>query len=229
MSITNSNKLIWDIPTRLFHWLLAIGFGLQWLTGEFLDNAIDWHFYIGYSMLGLVLFRIIWGFVGTQYAKFSQFVASPNSTLQYTRTMFRRQAPVEFASHNPLGGWVVLTMLLLIGLQAVSGLFVSDEIFSEGPYYGAVNSDIRDVMAFIHFNLFDFLLGIVGLHIIAVLFYQLYKKQKLINAMFHGKKSVTDSEIKSSKMLLALALAVLISLAVYLLVAVLPPQPEVYF
>lgn len=228
MTTENNKKLIWDIPTRLFHWLLAIGFGVQWLTGEFLDNAIEWHFYIGYGLLGLVLFRIVWGFIGTQYAKFSQFLASPSNALEYAKTLHVKHSPVH-ASHNPLGGWVVVVMLLLIGLQAVSGLFVSDEIFSEGPYYSVASSTVKAVMAFIHFNLFNLLLGIVALHIVAVFVYQFYKKQPLVNAMFHGKKSVIDSEIKSSKLLLAFALAVIIALGVYLLVAVMAPQPEVYF
>lgn len=228
MTTEKKNKLIWDIPTRLFHWLLAIGFGLQWLTGEFLDDFIDWHFYIGYSMLGLVIFRIIWGFIGTQYAQFSQFLSSPRKALRYAKSLHTRQSPV-YAGHNPLGGWVVMLMLLLIGLQAISGLFVTDEIFSEGPYYTAVNTSVKDVMAFVHFNLFNLLLVVVGLHITAVFVYQCYKKQNLISAMFNGKKRVTDTAIHSSKILRALLVLALVAIAVYLLVALLPPQSELYF
>lgn len=224
----NKDVLIWDIPTRLFHWLLVIGFGLQWLTGRFLDDAIDWHFYIGYSLLGLILFRIIWGFVGTQYAKFTQFLSSPKAAIHYSKTLHKKQSPVH-ATHNPLGGWVVVIMLFLIGLQAISGLFVSDEIFSEGPYYSVASSNVKDAMAFIHFNLFDVLIGIAALHILAVLVYQLYKKQHLIQAMFHGKKSVDAVGITSSKLILAIFIACLVGVGVYILVAVLPPQPELYF
>lgn len=228
MSNQHEKSLIWDIPTRLFHWMLVIGFGLQWLTGEVLDDAIDWHFYIGYTMLGLILFRITWGFFGTRYSKFKQFLSSPRLTIKYAKTLHKQASPVH-ASHNPMGGWVVVLMLLLIGLQAISGLFVSDEIFSEGPYYGVAPSSVREIMAFIHFNLFDVLIGIVALHIVAVLVYQFYKKQQLIGAMFHGKKAIDATGIKSSKIMLAVAIACLIGVGVYILVAVLPPQPEVYF
>jgi len=221
-------SLIWDIPTRLFHWLLVIGLFLQWLTGEYLDDSIDWHFTIGYCMLGLVLFRVVWGVIGTRYAKFSNFLTSPSRALKYAKTLPDKDSKV-YAGHNPLGGYVVIIMLLLIALQAISGLFVSDEIFSEGPYRSLASEPVKEAMEFIHFNLFNALLAIVGVHVIAVFVYQLYKKQKLIIAMLNGRKNTDAESIKSSKLWLALVLAVAVAGAVYTLVAILPPQPDMYF
>lgn len=226
--MTNKNKLIWDIPTRLFHWLLVIGFFLQWLTGEYLDDAIDWHFTIGYCMLGLILFRLTWGVIGTRYARFKSFIFPPKEILQYAKSLPNKNSET-YAGHNPIGGIAVLVMLLMIGLQALSGLFVSDDIFSEGPYRSVANQSVTEIMEFIHFNFFDFILAIVALHILAVLFYQFYKKQTLINAMIHGKKQLDANPIPSSKLWAGLLVAGLIAIAVYILVAVLPPQPEVYY
>ncbi|MBT0588083.1 cytochrome b/b6 domain-containing protein [Alteromonas oceanisediminis] len=219
------NTLVWDIPTRLFHWLLVAGFAAQWLTAKILDNAIDWHFTIGYCLLALVLFRLCWGFVGTRYARFTAFIYSPGATWQYAKTVTDRHS-TPHASHNPMGGWMVIVMLILIALQAVSGLFVSDDIFSDGPYRALADENVKEWMEFVHFNLFDVLLIIVALHIAAVLFYQFYKKNNLIGAMITGKKKVSSPAIKSSRLLLAVGVAALIGLFVYLLVAVWPPQPE---
>ncbi len=224
-----ANKhLIWDFPTRLFHWLLVAGITAQWLTGEYLDDAIDWHFTIGYCVLGLIIFRILWGFLGTRYAKFSSLPLNPRHALDYARSLPDKHSKPH-AGHNPVGSWMVLIMLLAVLLQAVSGLFVSDEIFSEGPYRSVASKAVLEVMEFIHFNLFDVLLILIGLHVSAALFYQLYKKQAIITAMFSGKKTVEASPINGSRLLTALITAAIVAGAVYLLVVVLPPEPELYF
>jgi cytochrome b len=134
-----------------------------------------------------------------------------------------------YAGHNPLGGWSVLALLLLIALQAISGLFVSDEIFSEGPYRSLTSQGVIEVMEFIHFNLFNLLLGVVALHLIAVIFYQFYKRQPLINAMLHGKKSTDAQGVDKQKLLVGLAVASFVAVIVYLVVAVFPPQPDFYY
>ena len=179
-------------------------------------------------MLGLVIFRILWGFIGSHYARFSQFVSRPSKVADYAKTLLQKDTK-PYAGHNPLGGWSALVLLLLISLQAVSGLFVSDDIFSEGPYRALANQSVIDVMEFIHTNVFTLLLGAVAVHVAAVLFYQLYKRQPIIAAMIHGKKPTHDDSIKQHKLVVALISAVIIACLVYVLVDVLPPEPEFYY
>ena len=125
--------LIWDIPTRLFHWLIVASLLAQYATVEWLENKVQWHFYIGYFTLFLIVFRIIWGFVGTQHAKFSSFITGPRKVFNYIKTLFKWQSEPAIG-HNPLGGWFVVVMLVLLTIQAVSGLFMTDDIFLDGPY-----------------------------------------------------------------------------------------------
>ncbi|MDM7859841.1 cytochrome b/b6 domain-containing protein [Alteromonas sp. ASW11-36] len=224
----SQNVLIWDLPTRLFHWLLVAGITTQWLTAEYLDNAIDWHFTIGYCLLGLIAFRLVWGLLGTHYARFSNYPLHPIKGIHYSKQLLRKDSEV-YAGHNPIGSWAVIAMLLIIALQAISGLFVTDDIFSEGPYYSVVSAEVKDVMAFIHFNFFDVLLWIIGLHIAAALFYQFYKRQTIITAMFSGKKETDAQGITQQKLWLALVIAIAVAAMTYWLVIVLPPEPEFYY
>lgn len=222
------NVRIWDIPTRLFHWLLVAGIVAQWLTGDYLDDAIDWHFTIGYCVLGLILFRLVWGFVGTRYARFSHFSLHPKHAIKYAKSMTDKNSKV-YAGHNPVGSWMAIVLLFIVLLQAVSGLFVSDDVFSEGPYRSVANQSVLAAMEFLHFNLFDVLLILIGLHVLAALLYQFVKKQAIISAMFSGKKAVEATPINGSKLVLAIVIAAMIAAGVYALVEVLPPEPELYF
>lgn len=224
----SNKKLIWDLPTRLFHWLLVAGIAAQWLTAEYLDDAINWHFTIGYCLLGLITFRLVWGFVGSRYARFSSYPFHPVKTFQYSKQMLNKDSDAH-TGHNPMGSWVIIVMLLLIALQAISGLFVTDDIFSDGPYRSLVSPQVQETMAFIHFNFFDVLLWIIGLHIAAALFYQFYKRQAIITAMFSGKKESSDIGITSQRLWLALIVAVTVAALTYWLVIVLPPEPEFYY
>ena len=220
------NKLIWDLPTRLFHWLLVASVVAQYITAEWLDNAVQWHFYIGYFMLGLLTFRVIWGFVGPTYAKFSQFVKGPKAVIGYIGNLFNKNS-VPVAGHNPLGGWFVLVMLILLFVQAISGLFMSDDIFLDGPYRHAVSESTLDIMNTLHHLAFDILIWVIALHIAAILFYAVYKKQKLVPPMVHGKKATNDKAIVSSRLWLALVVALISAAAVYYAVEIAPPTPEI--
>lgn len=218
-------RLIWDVPTRLFHWLLVLAIVGQWLTAEILEDAMQWHFYIGYFTLGLVAFRLCWGVIGTRYAKFSQFVTTPSTAISYARTMLDKNA-TPHAGHNPMGGWMVVIMLVILLAQAISGLFMTDDIFLDGPYYSAVSQELASLMSTIHHRGFTIIQGVVLLHILAVVFYVIYKRQPLISAMIHGKKTTEEPAIAHSKWLLALAVVVVVALIVYYLVAVAPPVQE---
>ena len=224
-------RLVWDLPTRLFHWLLVASLIAQYVTASWLENAMQWHFYCGYFTLGLLVFRIFWGLFGPEYARFSHFIASPVSVFNYSRTLFSRHS-MAYTGHNPLGGYVVVLMLSMVITQAVSGLFMTDDIFMEGPWYAGASQATRAVMNTLHRAGFDWLVAIIVLHIAAVIFYTVFKKQPLTSAMLHGKKRTEKPAIPSSKLWLAALLIILSAFIVYYIVVIAPPAPvaeEVYY
>ena len=218
--------LVWDIPTRVFHWLLVSSLLAQYATAEWLENAIQWHFYIGYFTLFLVIFRILWGFVGTQYARFSSFVTGPRKVIRYMKTLFDKDS-MPSIGHNPLGGWFVVIMLVLVAVQAISGLFMTDDIFLDGPYRPLADEQTLALMNSLHHLAFDLLLYVITLHIAAVVFYGIYKKQKLVPAMVHGKKVSKTVGIAGSRLISALVVALLAAAIVYVAIEVYPPTPEI--
>ncbi len=180
---------VWDVPVRLFHWALAGFFAFQFWSGETGGNAMQWHLYAGYGVLSLVLFRILWGFFGSTYARFASFARGPAACLRYARQLFSRR-PVPSLGHNPLGGWMVLAMLGALALQTVTGLFANDQIATQGPLADLVSDAWSDRLSSVHAWNFYVLLGLVSLHIVAVLYYRLVKGQNLIGPMFSGVKRV---------------------------------------
>lgn len=223
-------NLVWDIPVRLFHWLLVICLLGQWLTADVLDDAMDIHFYIGYFTLGLVIFRLMWGFVGTKYAKFNSFVSGPKSMLTYLRSVKSKQHNVS-VGHNSVGGLLLPAVIVLVGLQAISGLFTSDDIVYSGPYYDSANADLQEYMQWLHHNIFDILLAIIGLHLIAIGWYLFFLKHNLIRPMFDGKKTVSPKEgIEHSQLIKATLIMCLVAIFVYWLVAINPtPLDDGYY
>jgi cytochrome b len=225
-----NKQLVWDLPLRLFHWLLVASLFAQWLTAEVLENATQWHGYIGYFTLGLILFRLIWGFAGTRYSKFSSFMASPIAIFNYAKSLFsgKYQAHV---GHNPLGGLLLPATLILVGLQGVSGLFVTDDIIFNGPYFSSVGPQLQDIMQTIHHNVFDWLLYLIGLHIFALLFYKFKLKQNLLKPMIDGKKYIDEKHgVANSQLIKAIILIILISaFIIWLVVFNAPPLEEDYY
>lgn len=224
-------RLVWDLPTRLFHWLLVVSLIVQYLTANWIENAMQWHVYCGYFTLGLLVFRILWGLAGPKHARFTHFIVSPVTVFNYSKHLFSRHSEA-FAGHNPLGGYVVVIMLTMLITQAVSGLFMTDDIFMEGPWYASASQATRDWMNTLHRTGFDWLLAIIALHIIAVIFYTAFKKQPLTSAMLHGKKRTNAPAIRSSRLWLAVLLAVLTAFIIYYIVVIAPPAPvaeEVFY
>lgn len=217
--------LVWDIPTRMFHWLLVIAVVMQWVTAEFTDD-MELHSYVGYGLLGLLLFRVMWGFVGTRHARFLSFVKGPQSAIAYAK-----DKDAVTAGHNPFGGWMVIVMLVTLIMQGVSGLFITDDVLFNGPYYSSVSDELQSTMGWIHHNGFTVIQILVALHILAVLWYQFGKKQALVNAMFSGKKAVSeDQAISSSRLPLALIVIVITALAIGALVYFAPVvEDDFYF
>ena len=180
---------VWDLPTRLFHWSLVILFGVSWASTELFDN-FDIHAYSGYAILVLVLFRLLWGIFGSTTSRFASFVRSPRSAFNYAATLLQPK-PGNQIGHNPLGGWAVLFMLALLLFQAGTGLFANDDMIDKGPLVHLITTDLSDILSELHEEAFNFLLALVGLHIAAVLFYRLFKRENLVTPMVTGKKSVT--------------------------------------
>ena len=215
---------VWDLGVRIFHWFLVSLVVFQWLSSEVLDDWMDWHLLGGYCVLGLIFFRVIWGFFGPTYSRFSNMLYRPSDILSYLRTVTDKNA-TAFAGHNPLGGLAVVLMLALLLAQSISGLFMTDDIFLEGPYHATESEDLQDLMSYLHNQVFNLILSLIVLHIATVLYYQLYKKQLIVNAMLHGNKFITGYTSISSNYLLRLAVIVFISgLITYLIVAVIPPE-----
>ncbi len=186
--MSSSEKIrVWDLPTRLFHWLLVICLIGSFVTIKVGGLWLDYHMLFGYTTLGLILFRITWGLVGTQHARFSSFVRGPGTVWTYLRGKHPRQA-----GHNPLGALSVLSLLLILAWQAITGLFANDDIFSEGPLASSVGKDLSDTLTGWH-KLTEWpILILVGLHLAAIIWYRLVAKQKLTRAMITGDAPVEE-------------------------------------
>lgn len=219
--------LIWDLPTRIFHWVLVICLAALWYTAESEGEYIDLHMKLGYVVLGLLIFRCCWGIFGTTHARFANFLPTPTSLKQYLREN------KSFPGHNPLGALMVLALLLLIIAQAASGLFIDDDIFSAGPYNGVLSGELEALMNTIHHNAFDIILAAAAIHVLAVIYYLKVKNKNLIKPMFTGKKPAQDVEqsdsIKHSKLVLAAIIAVATVVFVYWLVVLNAPVVEEFY
>ncbi|GAB2711634.1 MULTISPECIES: cytochrome b/b6 domain-containing protein [Halomonas] len=181
---------VWDVYVRLFHWALVISVLVSFYTmktaGEpFLFPAAV-HAKAGYVTLGLLTFRWLWGFFGSFFARFTTFLRSPRISLGYAWSLLKRR-PKPYAGHNPIGGWMVLVMLLSLTFQGASGLFLSDDIFFEAPLYGALGADISKTLLTLHRYNSTLLLVLIGLHIGAIVFHRLLG-ERLVGAMFTGNK-----------------------------------------
>ena len=171
---------IWDWPTRLFHWLLVVLIPLQWWTAE--QDMMDLHMLSGTLLLGLLLFRLIWGVIGSSTARFTNFVKGPRAVASYLSGR-----AVHVLGHNPLGGWSVMAMLALLSTQVGLGLFASDEDgLNSGPLSHLIDADLSEDIAEAHEQLFDLLLVLIGLHVAAILFYALFRRQNLVGPMLVG-------------------------------------------
>jgi len=177
---------LWDLPTRLFHWTLVIGIGFSWFCAEIGGNWMVWHERSGIFLLALVVFRVVWGFIGSDTARFRQFLTSPVQAVAHLRDLHSR-ATAFHAGHNPLGAWMVVALLLAVLAQALTGLFATDDIMTEGPLIGLVSGSTSDLLTSVHHFNFNIILLVAGIHIAAILFYRFYKRTNLIKAMVVGK------------------------------------------
>lgn len=211
---------VWDLPTRLFHWTLVALMIIQWLTAENSDT-MTYHIWGGYTVLTLVLFRLIWGFVGSDTVRFSDFVRGPSAALGYVKALMRGETPL-YLGHNPMGGWSILAMLALLLVQAGTGLFANDDIMIEGPLYGWVSKGTSDWLTTVHKLNFNLLLLVIAVHIAAVLFYLFIKRENLVYPMFTGAKQMPADRLTSTPRIvspwLGLAVLMIAAVVVWLLV-----------
>ena len=153
---------------------------------------MEWHKKIGYFVIGLILFRVVWGFVGSHHARFKNFVRAPTAVIAYAKNLFKKDSE-HYLGHNPMGALSVLALIAAVGFQTATGLFSNDDIMLEGPYASMVSKAFSDQMTSLHKLNSNVILVLIGLHLSAIVFYAVVKKEQLIEAMLTGKKEIDPS------------------------------------
>lgn len=207
---------VWDAPVRLVHWLLVFLVAFSWWTAE--EGQMDWHFWSGLTIVGLLVFRIYWGFAGPETARFSRFVKGPGAVLAYAGKLFRTDYRAAFG-HNPLGALSVVAILLALIAQVGLGLFASDtDGLYSGPLSAYVDYEVSKDAGDLHEDAFNILLILIGLHIAAIVFYLVVKRINLISPMLTGRRKAENVEGPPSgiapvpvwRFLIGVALAVIV-------------------
>ncbi|MBL8376102.1 cytochrome b/b6 domain-containing protein [Accumulibacter sp.] len=200
---------LWDLPTRIFHWSLAILVLAAFVSGKIGGNAMDWHGKFGLTILGLLTFRLVWGIVGSTYARFASFFPTPASVLAYLRGQWRG------VGHNPLGALSVFGLLGLLAFQVASGLFSNDDIAFRGPLYDLIGKALSDRLTGLHKLSVNALIALVVLHLAAILYYTRVRKDNLLKPMLTGWREVAPGQGTSATGggPIAFVIALLIALA----------------
>lgn len=173
---------VWDLPTRLFHWALVVSVVGAFVSAQIGGNAVVWHGRCGLAVLGLLVFRIVWGFVGSTYARFGHFVRGPAEIKAYLRGEWQGEG------HNPLGALSVLALLGTLTLLVATGLFANDDIAFEGPLYSLVGKDVSNQLVGLHRLIEPLIILLVVAHLCAIVYYVRVKKQALVMPMITGWK-----------------------------------------
>jgi cytochrome b len=209
-------RRVWDLPVRVFHWTLVLAVAGAWLTHKLGVSYFIYHVWCGYTVLVLVVFRVVWGFVGTRHARFRNFLRHPLVTVRYGWDLLIGRAG-HFVGHNPLGAWMVILLLLALLTQSVVGLFGDDEIFNLGPLNGYVSHARGIELTSLHRKLFYWIVGAIGLHVVAVVLHRLVRGEDLVRAMFTGRKPATavpaGEAIQSSRIGVALLIIAVLAVA----------------
>jgi cytochrome b len=191
-ALSNSDRkaLVWDAPTRLFHWLTVVLVLAAYVTWRL--NWMDWHAKAGDAVLTLLLFRLLWGFFGSETTRFFRFVASPRAAARHLACVLRRE-PDRQAGHNAAGGWMVLLLLVLLLGETLSGLYVANDVADEGPLTELTPAPIANTITALHWIFWDALLAAVALHLLAILVYAAVKGHNLLLPMITGWKTLPAS------------------------------------
>lgn len=190
---------VWDLPTRVFHWVLAAAVVGSVVTAKIGGNAMAWHYRLGYLILGLLVFRLAWGLVGGRWARFASFVYGPASTWRYLRGQAREDDRFD-VGHSPLGALSVFALLLVLAVQVGTGLVSFDDIEQVG---GPLNRFVAEATATQalgwHKSAGELLvIALVLLHVAAVLFYLVAKRRDLVGPMWHGDKPLADASLAAA-------------------------------
>ena len=204
---------VWDLPTRVFHWVLALSMLGSVVTAKIGGSAMPWHFRLGMLTLSLIAFRVLWGLVGGRWSRFASFIYAPATVWRYLRGQARAADHLE-VGHNPLGSFSVFAMLGFVGLQLATGLVADDEIANLGPLNRFVSADTVQMATSWHKTWGQWLLlALVALHVAAILFYLWKKRQNLIRTMLNGDKTLPAGTLASADGLAQRGLALLLWLA----------------
>ncbi len=198
---------LWDLPTRLFHWLLVVLIAASVISGKIGGGAMDWHGRIGLTILGLIAFRLTWGLIGSSHARFASFFPTPSSVVAYLRGQWKG------VGHNPLGAFSVFGLLALVALQVGTGLFGNDDIAFQGPLFDLIGKDLSDKLTGIHKFSINVLIALIALHLAAIAFYTYVKKEQLVKPMITGWKDVHPGHGESARGGGAIALIVALAVA----------------
>ena len=197
----NQRIRLWDLPTRLFHWGLVLCVAAALVSGQIGGKLIELHGKIGLVIVGLLAFRVVWGFAGSTYARFAQFFPTPAKIKAYRKGEWRG------LGHNPLGALSVFGLILLLTFQVLSGLFANDDIAFVGPLCGLIGKSLSDRLSGFHEQLSDAVIALVVLHVGAIAFYVRVKKENLVKPMLTGWKEDVAGETAKGGGLIAVITA----------------------
>lgn len=214
-SVLRLSMRVWDLPTRLFHWAVVILIAISYVTIQL--DQIQYHLLSGYAMLTLLLFRFAWGFVGSDTSRFGRFLKSPVAAFRHL-AQFRKREPDDEIGHNAAGGWMVLLLLALLAFQVGTGLFSNDDVVTQGPLAHFVGKATSDRITGLHGLSFNVLLGLMALHVLAVLAYAVIKRHNLLRPMITGRKRLPGNtrQPRMAPSYLALAITLLAACIVWI-------------
>jgi cytochrome b len=192
MSNTSRVVRVWDAPIRVFHWLVVALVAAAYATWR-LDWMV-WHGWVGDLLLALLLFRLLWGFFGSETARFSRFLTSPRMAFQHLRYALLRE-PDRQVGHNPAGGWMVLFLLALLLAETLTGIYVANDIADVGPLTGIVPAAVANAIDASHAILWDVLLVAIVLHVLAIFGYAVVKGQNLLRPLITGTKVLPETVV----------------------------------
>jgi cytochrome b len=184
--------LVWDVPTRLFHWVTAALIVVAYVT--YLLGWMDWHARAGDAVLALVVFRLLWGFFGSHTARFTRFAAAPRAGLAHLRRLFVRE-PDHQVGHNPAGGWMVFLLLALLLGETLSGIYVQNDVANQGPLTEITPPRIANAISAAHWIFWDALLAAIALHVLAIGIYASVKGHDLVRPMVTGVKTLSGDVV----------------------------------
>lgn len=200
---------LWDLPTRLFHWLLVAAVAAAVITGQLGGGLMVWHGRLGIAICGLLAFRLVWGFAGSTYARFAQFFPTPGKLRAYLAGQWQGEG------HNPLGALSVFGLLGLLTAQVMTGLVANDDIAFNGPLLDLVGRDWSNRLTGLHHLLADGLIALVVLHVAAIVYYRRVRQKNLLKPMLTGWQEGEGESARGGSLVALLFALLLAGAAVY--------------